>query len=278
MEKPYVDLHIHSIYSDGTMSPEEIVETAISNRVGVLAVSDHNVLGGSIETQKLCKERGVRCIPAVEIDGLDGETNFHILAYGFDVNDQQFAEFIKHTRFLLDEQSVKLIERMQIDYPSLSLAEFMGFSHDRRLGGWKSIHYFKDKGLVSSLKEGMKFYSEYGIEFKESGFSTIAAIAYRIKKAGGYSVLAHPGVVMDISDIDEFKQELKRIVSFGIDGVECYYPTHSEAVTEACLDVCNELGLMITVGSDCHGAFWGSKGPIGMMQITMDRLRIEKLI
>jgi len=278
MERPYVDLHIHSIYSDGTMSPDEIVETAISNGVGVLAVADHNTSDGSIETQKLCKERGIHCVPAVEIDALDGGANFHILAYGFDVNDQQFVDFIKHTRFLLDEQSVKLIERMQVDYPSLSLAEFMEFSHDRRLGGWKSIHYFKDKGLVSSLKDGMKFYSEYGIEFKESGFSTIAAVVYRIKRAGGYAVLAHPSVVIDSSDISKFKQELKRIVSFGIDGIECYYPSHSAAVTEACLKVCNELDLMITAGSDCHGNFWGSKGPVGIMQIMMDKLRIEKLI
>ena len=113
MENPFVDMHVHSFYSDGSMSPGEIVEAAVQNGVGVLAVADHNVLDGSIETQKLCKEHGIHCIPAVELNTLDGESDIHILAYDFDMENQQFTDFIKHVRFLLDESSVKLVELMQ---------------------------------------------------------------------------------------------------------------------------------------------------------------------
>ena len=275
MENPFIDMHVHSFYSDGTMSPGEIVEAAVQNRVGVLAVADHNILDGSIETQKLCKEHGIHCIPAVELNTLYGESDIHILAYDFDMGNQQFTDFIKHMRFLLDEASVKLIECMQADFANVSLAEFMEFTYDRKLGAWKSLHYLVEKGLVSSKKEGIELYFDYDISPVKSGYPTIAATVYRIKRAGGYAVLAHPGEVIDFSDIGRFKEELRRIIAFGIDGIECYYPSHSAEVTNACLELCDEYNLFITAGSDCHGSFGRKKTYVGEMGITKQQIRIR---
>lgn len=275
VDKPFADLHVHSFYSDGSMSPEEIIESAVSNGVGTLAIADHDILDGSVIARKLCKDSGIHYIPAVEIDALDGGENFHILAYGFDVNNSSFIDFIKHTRFLLDESGVKLIELMQADYSDFSINDYMDFTYNKRLGGWKALHYFMDKGLTTSLKEGIKFYPQYGVTYDKSGYSTISAIAYRIKLAGGYSVLAHPGELIDTSDINQFKKELRRIVLYGVDGIECYYPSHSEAVTEACIEICDEYDMLITAGSDCHGAFGKTK--VGEMNVFTDKLRLKDL-
>jgi len=258
------------------MSPGEIVAAAVQSGVGVLAVADHNVLDGSIEAQKLCKKHGIHCIPAVELNTLDGESDIHILAYDFDMENQQFTDFIKHIRFLLDESSVRLIERMQADNINVSLAEFVEFSYDRKLGGWKNLHYLMSKGLATTIKDAMKYYLHYDISYKESGYPTIAATTYRIKRAGGYSVLAHPGEVLDFSDIGRFKEELRRIIALGIDGIECYYPSHSAEVTNACLELCDEHSLYITAGSDCHGDFGRKKTYVGEMGIITDKLRFRK--
>ena len=276
MENPFADLHIHSFYSDGSMSPEEIIEAAISNGVGTLAIADHDVLDGSMIVRELCKNNGIRYIPAVEIDTLDGETNFHILAYGFDVNNSRFIDFLRHTRFLLDEFSVKLVERMQADYLNFSIYDYMKYTYDKRLGGWKALHYLMEKGLTASLKEGVQFYSKYGVSHCNSGYSTIAATVYRIKSAGGYSVLAHPGESIDTLEIDQFIKELKRILAFGLDGIECYYTTHSDAVTQICLELCEENNLMITAGSDCHGVF--GKARVGEMNIPTDKLKLRDML
>jgi len=276
MEKPFADLHVHSYYSDGSMSPEEIVDAAVENNVGLLAIADHNALEGSVLAKDLCHANGIHHIHAVEIDTLDKDGFQHILAYGFDITNSLFTDFIKHMRFLLDETSVKLIEIMQSDYSALSLNDFFEYSYDKRLGGWKGLHYLLEKGISSTLKEGIKFYSEYGITFNQGGFSTIAAAAYRIKAAGGYSVLSHPGELIDTSDINLFKEEMKRIISFGIDGIECYYPNNSEAVTQACLEVCDEYDLLITAGSDCHGTF--IKNRVGEMDIPINRLKLKDLL
>ncbi|MCL2773032.1 MAG: PHP domain-containing protein [Oscillospiraceae bacterium] len=277
MDKPFVDMHVHSFYSDGSMSPEEIVEAACKNGVGILAVADHDVIEGSLKIKELCEKNKIKYIPAVEIDSIDDGTNFHILAYGFDVENQKFLDFLGHTRFLLDENSVRLIEAMQKDYNNISLADYMDFSCEMRFGGWKTLYYFHAKGLTSSLKEGVKFYPQHNITYDKAGYSSISAVAYRIKKAGGYSILAHPGdKLIDTTDIEYFKRELERIVSYGLDGIECYYPSHSEIVTQACLDVCGDNNLLITAGSDCHGVFGGTK--IGEMNISLDKVALKNLI
>ena len=276
MNGQYADLHIHSFHSDGTMTPAEIVDQAAARGVGVLAIADHNALAGSAALPALCAGKGIQTIPAVEIDTAEGEMNLHLLAYGFDTKNEAFADFVRHTRFLLDEFCTKLIERMQRDYKNISLADFMDYNYDAHLGGWKGLHYLKDRGITGTLKEGMPFYFRYGLTYGKSGYPTVAATAHRIRAAGGYVVLAHPGVSLDTADIDQFKSVLKRLVTQGVQGLECYYPKHSPAVTQACIEVCNECGLLVTAGSDCHGAFGG--GGIGEMQIPIDRLKLGRLL
>jgi predicted metal-dependent phosphoesterase TrpH len=275
MENLFVDMHVHSFYSDGSMSPDEIVESACNNGVGILAVADHDVIEGSVEIKEACIKNKIKYIPAVEIDSVERGINFHILAYGFDMENKEFKDFINHTRFLLDENGPKLIEAMKADYSNISLSDYTDFTYDRRLGGWKTLHYLAEKGFVSSLKEELRFYSQYNKKKKKSGYSPIGVIAYRIKKAGGYSVLAHPGELIDTTDSNYFRRELKRILSYGLDGVECYYPSHSEIITQICLDICRENDLIITAGSDCHGIF--GKTIIGEMNISKDKVSLKNL-
>ena len=272
----FVDLHVHSVFSDGSMTPEEIVEAAVLNDVGLLAIADHNIVEGGIAARKLCEGHGIQYVNAVEIEALDRGENRHILGYGFDINDRGFKEFVGYMRFLLDEISIKLLELMRRDYPGFTFGDFDAFCYDRGLGGWKMLHYLMAKGLTSSLMEGVKFYSKYGMTYKESGFSTVAAVAYRIRQAGGYAVLAHPGETLNATDIGAFKEELRRIVNIGVDGIECYHPAHTQAVTQACLEVCGEGDLLVTGGSDCHGVF--GKTLVGEMKVKRDMLRLKDLV
>jgi len=272
----FADLHIHSCFSDGSMTPEEIYGAARESGVGVIAVADHDVIEGNARVRALCSGGDITCVSAVEIDALNNGSNFHILAYGFDMNDIGFISFLSHVRFMLDEVSVRLVEVMVPDHADISLDDYFDFVHDTRLGGWKALSYLTAKGLSASLKDGMKYYSMYGITSGAAGFPSIASIAIRVKRAGGRSVLAHPGELIDPSDINAFRSELETIVSMGIDGVECYYPSHSPAVTAACLDLCARNDLIITAGSDCHGAFGGGK--IGEPFIKLNELNLKDLI
>ena len=189
---PYVDLHVHSCYSDGSMSPDEIVAAAVKNEVGVLAIADHDIIEGSLLLRDLCRRKGIAYLPAVELDALEDQTNFHILAYGFRTEDREFIQFIGHLRFLLEESGVKLVEACSMNFPHLSLTDYMDFDYDKHLGGWKALHYLMARGITSSLKEGISYYPKYHVTYDKSGYSSISSICYRIKQAGGYAVLAHP--------------------------------------------------------------------------------------
>jgi len=276
MSNPYIDLHIHSTHSDGSMTPGAIVEAAAEVGVGVLAIADHGVIGGYLDAREACERRCIRLIPAVEIEALDGRRSFHILAYGFDPDNQPFLDFLSHMRFLLDEMSVKLIEAMQGDYPALSFADYMGYTHDASLGGWKALSYLLTKGVTNSLKEGIRFYPEYGITYDKAGFSSIEHIAWYIHRAGGYAVLAHPGDHGLNEEPAAFEAEMHRLIGCGLDGIECYYPRHSEAVMQVCLKVCRDLDLLITAGSDCHGTFGGR--PVGEMETPLEWVSLKGLI
>jgi len=269
---PYADLHIHSLYSDGTMTPKEILDEAVKNGVGLLAVADHDILKGSSELKALSLHSPVKCIPAVEIDAYDHGQNVHILAYNPDFSNAEFIRFVAETRQKLDQISKRLIERMQPTIPEVSLEDFNRFDYPPSGGGWKALHYLLSKGLTQTLMEGVKFYPEFGCTYEESGYSAVSEVCRVIHKAGGKAVLAHPGLY-------RFEEPLKMILEQfrvdGIDGLECYYPKHSEEMTAQCLAFCNQHHLMITAGSDCHGTFTGA--PIGFTKTPISALFLSDL-
>ncbi|NLO38971.1 MAG: PHP domain-containing protein [Ruminiclostridium sp.] len=271
-----VDLHIHSYCSDGTMSPEEILNEAKKNHAEIIAITDHDVLEGSISLVELCAHEDILCIPGVEIDSLFDGLNVHILGYGIDLFDENFMTFVKHCRYCLDEGSVRLIGKMETSIPSVSLKDYTDFQYDRKLGGWKALHYFYAKGLTGFIKEGIKLYPEYGILHTDFNYPSVDEVCREIKKAGGVPILAHPGEVIDPSNHQLFIRKLEKLINLGIEGIECFYPTHSLDITEACLNVCRRNHLLITSGSDCHGSF--GKAKIGQMQITLDKLNLGSLI
>lgn len=251
----YADLHIHSYYSDGTKSPEFILNEAIKNHISVLSITDHNVLDGSKELMNLAKGKEITCISGVELDADEEGVNYHILAYGYNPDDKKFNTLVRRNRALLEEVNIKLIEKMESDYDNISLVDYYTFNHNRELGGWKALQYFVYKGLTKNLLDGLSIYAKYNHTNASVSFPTIKEICCWIHDAGGIAVLAHPGKVIMEKNMVEFSERLKEIVDMGIDGLECYYPSHNSEVLLACLTICKENDLVITSGSDFHGDF-----------------------
>lgn len=276
MSHKYVDLHIHSYYSDGTMSPQEILDEAIKKNIGLLAITDHDILEGSMELLQLAlNSNTIKCISGVELDALDNGINFHILGYHVDLTNKDFTDFVHENRNCLEEINIRLIEKMQKDYSNINMSDYLSFTYDHRKGGWKTLHYFMEKGLTNSLIEGFELYMKYNNPNSTGNFPSIETVCQYIHKAGGKAILAHPGRVIKEDSLTKFKQMLQTIMSFGLDGIECYYPSHSEDITLACIDYCKRNNLIITSGSDCHGKF--EKTEIGEMKIPIEELYLSEL-
>lgn len=276
MKNRKVDLHIHSFYSDGTMSPNEIIQTAIKKNVGIIAITDHDTIEGVLEMSKLEIGSEIIYISGIELDSVESGINYHILGYSMDIKNERFQKFVKKNRELLENVNEQLIKKMQENHVNISIEDYLDFSYDKKKGGWKALHYFKEKAITNNLFDGIFQYSKYNHSYNCVDFPDIKEVCKEIHLAGGKAVLAHPGKVIKTPTIEEFEKELRRILEFGIDGIECYYPSHSDKIIEACLKICEEKDILITTGSDCHGEFENTE--IGETEITLERLRLGDLL
>lgn len=266
-----VDLHTHSCFSDGTMAPEEILKRAEQNGVGMLAITDHNVLEGARTLQQLAKDTSVHCISGVEVDAIELGINFHILGYGIRLDDPSFIAFCKANRMRLEEVNRKLILKMEQANEPVSVSEYDNFTYDCRKGGWSALHYFLAKGLADSLEQGMQIYGKYKHSYTCVDFPSITEVVSQIHLAGGYAILAHPGETLKHETKQSMQSIIEEVMNYGLDGIECFYPCHSKELTSFCFALCQKKQRITTCGSDCHGAF-------GMSDVGQLPVRIEELL
>ena len=275
------DLHMHSYYSDGTMSPREIVEDAKKRNVQLIASTDHNVLDSYTELKEAAEEFGIKVIRGVEIDARFEDIVVHILAYNFEDNENLFNLVHKAKNELL-ETSIELIKRMENDYENISSEDYEAYDYDKRKGGWKGIHYLFDRGITSELFEGVKYYGKYKCGHEYFDYPTVEEVVKAVHEANGYVVLAHPCNYYKNNTKEEVLEKLEKFKSIGIDGVECYYPANSEMMTETCVEFCKNNDMIITVGSDSHGEFGAvSKGIeyyIGAVKKDSSELNLKDMI
>ncbi|MGL4337477.1 MAG: PHP domain-containing protein [Turicibacter sp.] len=249
-----VDLHMHTFYSDGSLSPKQVVKVAQEKGLGMISITDHNAIDSHKEAKEACDEAGIRFIKGVELDCLYGNRTVHVLAYNFSENDE-FMAMVNKSRFELDHIGVRLIEKMEKDYEQVSMSDYETFTFDKSKGGWKGIHYLHELNLTDSLIDGMKFYREYGCDHSTCDFPTVEEACRLIHECGGVAVLAHPGKYYGRSAFEEVQAAFEDLRLKGIDGIECYYPIHSPYLTEVCVKFCEKYDMIRTVGGDCHGEF-----------------------
>ena len=269
----YVDLHIHSTYSDGTFTPEEIVRRAVEAGVGAISVTDHDAIEGTLRAEPLARAAGLLYVRGVEIDTLWEGRDVHMLAYGADFEDERLLSIIREARERMDAMSDRLLARMLPDFPMLDAGEYAAFRRDPSLGGWKMLNYLLKKGVTRAMTDGMRFYARYGVTYASAGFRPAGEVAAAIRAAGGRAVLAHPGLTL--SGEGNFPRALERLADEGVDGVECYYPAHTRDVEQICLSLCARRKLLPTAGSDCHGDFQDTQ--IGQTRTAMGKVPLELL-
>ena len=276
-----VDLHIHTYYSDGTMSPKEVVEDAKRKNLGIIAITDHDVLDSYEELKVEAEKAGIIAIRGVEIDSIFEGHLVHLLAYKFEDNEKLF-KLINHAKEQLLETSIELIRRMENDYEGISLEDYNSYEYERRKGGWKGIHYLHDRKITEGLFDGVKFYGKYDCGHEKFAFPSVGEVCNTVHDANGYVVLAHPCNYYSNKNKEEILEKLEILKSLGIDGVECYYPANSDLMTNTCLEFCKDNNLIITAGSDGHGDFGAvSKGIeyyIGAINKVSEILNINKLL
>ncbi len=260
---PTFDLQAHSRHSDGELEPADVVRLAAAAGVRLLALSDHDTTAGVDEALRAGAELGVRVVPAAELSSVDpaGE-DLHILGYGIEHHDTRLAERLATFRadrgrradrmalalrelgFELDESGIEARRRAgaPIGRPHLAQAVVGCPANGERLA-------------AEGLQDSSAFLVAYLIEgrpaFRGREVPTVTEAIDTIHDAGGLAVWAHP--FWDVEDPDAVLATIDRFVADGLDGVEAFYVTHTEAQTTLLADRCEELGLLSTGSSDFHG-------------------------
>lgn len=257
------DLQSHSTRSDGRLEPTGVVAAAAAAGVELLALTDHDAVDGVEEALAAGRELGVRVVPGTELSALDGEReDLHVCGYAFDHRDPTLAAALRDFRADRNARGGRMLraladcgwalERGAVDAraaagepvgrPHLARAVWEHPANARRLADER----LADPGAVleAYLTPGAPAY-------RRRTTPTVPEAIDVLHAAGGVAVWAHP--FWDVQDDDEVRDAVARFAAVGLDGVECFYVTHTEAQTRTAVAAAEAHGLLTTGSTDFHG-------------------------
>jgi 3',5'-nucleoside bisphosphate phosphatase len=241
-----IELQSHSTHSDGQLVAADVVAEAAKAGVTTLALTDHDAVAGVPDALEAGRELGVEIVPAVEMSCVhEYAEDLHICGYWVDL--ETIEPTCERAQMERRNRAGEIVENLRKHGFDLTLEDAI-----REAGGADSIgrpHIAKAAGATGDLGP---FFEEYLVPgakaFVPRRWPDAATAIALIREAGGAAVIAHP--YWDISEPTEVDDLIR---SLGADGVETFYPTHSEQQTKHLLDLCAELDLVPTASSDYHG-------------------------
>lgn len=248
-----VDLHTHSIYSDGSCTPAELIELAIGNGLRGLALTDHDTVEGVAELQRLGAQRGLPVISGVEISTTLRDRTLHILGYGIDAADPVLHQWLKPLQEGRMRRNAQILDKLRQLGVAITDQEVQEVSRCGQTGRPHIAKLLVEKKVVDTFDAAFRLYlGRHKLAWASRfSYSTVEAIAM-IHRVGGVAVLAHPGQI----DTEMRTQPplIRELALRGLDGLELYYPTHTRKMTKKLKALAVELNLLVTGGSDYHGA------------------------
>jgi len=251
--KKKTDLHIHTNFSDGVFTPEKIVDTAVDVGLQAIAITDHDNILAYDAAQKHIKENNlsdkIEIIRGIEINTLYKNYEVHILGYFMDVTKPDFVELLKvqqQARIKQTKEIIKLLaqkEGIKIKFEDITKQVAKGGSIGRP-------HIAKAITAAGGTTGIMEAYAKYihddsPVYVQRKTVSPFDAVEI-LYDAGGIPVIAHP------HDIDIAEPLIKELMNYGLRGIEAYHRKHSPACVEYFSSMAEELGLIVTGGSDFH--------------------------
>ena len=243
-----IDLHTHSLRSDGALSPADLVRRAAARGLKVQALSDHDTLSGVAEAAAAGKGLGVRIIPATELNTESEWGDAHVLGYFVDPNDAALEERLRWLRENRGRRIELMVEKLKALGYAVDLAGVLEIAQGGALGRPHLAQALVDKGYVRTYDEAFDTLIAKGSPayVARVGLDPFEAVAL-VRKHGGVPSLAHPGTVIGLDDL------LPKLVAGGLAGIEAYYGAHSPEMTARCLARAHDFDLVPTGGSDFHG-------------------------
>jgi predicted metal-dependent phosphoesterase TrpH len=248
-----IDLHVHSTFSDGTLTPAELLAEAEAAGLTALALTDHDTVSGLPEFQAAAEPSPVRAVPGVEISAEHSGGAMHILGYFMDPDHPGLQAELHRIQAGRDARNRQMLEKINRLGYELSFDEVSARAGQEIIGRPHFADALIERGVFKNRKEAFRTLLARGARGYVTRYHPTPAECIRlIRAAGGAAVLAHP-VTLRLS-----RGKLRTLVSslktVGLAGMEVYYPEHNAGQLRVFEQVARQLRLVRTGGSDYHGA------------------------
>ncbi len=245
------DLHVHSVYSDGLYTPDEICKRAKKAGVELISITDHDCMNGEAEKQASAKKYGLCYLSGWEISAYEGLTKVHITGYNCE-KGEHYENFLKLRIALSYERAQDSLEKLKKLGISIPFETVLDGMTDKS-APVHTMHLSRAVERVTGIPFD-KVYEHYlapgAPAFSPLGRPTPQQAIECIHRSGGIASIAHPGRLT--LDFSEREKEIYRLKDLGVDGIETYYTTHTEKETAYFVRLTEKLSLFQTGGSDTH--------------------------
>ena len=252
-----IDLHVHSTFSDGTYTIDEIANLAKELQLKALALTDHDCIDGNSKMAQLCKDAGIDFIPGIElstgyITPSGTELEIHMLGYYVTPTDN-LNSYLEEFRYTRDHRNEAVVEKLNEHGYHFTFQEFKDYFPDGILTRAHIARFLYEKEMVSSRQEAFdKLIGDGCCCFVPRKKASAKEAIELVHKSGGLAFLAHPTLYkLDYKGIRTLMSDLKEL---GLDGVEGIYSTYKNEEEATIKQYAKELNLLISGGSDFHGA------------------------
>lgn len=249
----YIDLHVHSNASDGTLSPTQVVELAAREGLRAIALTDHDTVAGIREAEEAAERTGVELVPGIEFSCVWKGTEIHILGLFVDMDDPSFVRQVQEQLKIRDERNEEMIRRFQEDGMDITLEGLRAGKTDTVVTRAHFARLLVEKGYAATLDTAFKKYLQYGGRYciRKERIDPEKAMDILVKN-GAFPSLAH--IMQYKLGWEEDKKLLAYLKELGLKGLEVYHSSHNASQSIRLQDLAVRYGLLPTGGSDFHGA------------------------
>jgi predicted metal-dependent phosphoesterase TrpH len=248
-----IDLHVHSLCSDGTYTPSELVKYALEKQLKAFALTDHDTVDGVQEAFDAAMGTGLTVVPGVELSTEYEGKDIHILGLYIQIDSQPFLEHLDTFKNSRIHRNEKMCQKLQDAGIPITVEALKELCPNATITRSHYAAFLLEHGFVSSRKEAFERYIGENCPYfvpreKVSPFQAI----HLIKAAGGIPILAHP----PLYHMGKERLELlvKTLTERGLMGLEAIYSTYTAAQTKEMKELAKKYNLAISGGSDFHGA------------------------
>jgi predicted metal-dependent phosphoesterase TrpH len=243
----FADLHLHTLFSDGTFTPEELAGHGARLGLTAMALTDHDTVEGCPRMALACQALGIEFISGAELTAEMEGSELHILGYCLDLESPELQTELRKFQAVRQNRIYEMVARLNRLNIPLRAESVFALANCRSPGRPHVGRALVQAGLCSSLEEAFDRFLKknrpaWVPKFKISALNAMSLI----HQAGGLVVMAHPG-------LNQSDEMIPALVEQGLDGIECFHSRHTPAMSAYYLEIAARHDMLVTGGSDCHG-------------------------